>query len=72
MGVKFLSAKEAVMELESGRTLVTDGFIGGAFPEELALELEKQYLETGYQGFNAGLLCRAGQWQGQGAEPSRT
>jgi propionate CoA-transferase len=64
MGVKFLSAKEAVMELESGRTLVTDGFIGGAFPEELALELEKQYLETGYPRDLTLVYC-AGQGNGK-------
>jgi propionate CoA-transferase len=47
MKVKFLSAQEAVKQITSGTTLVTDGFVGGAFPEELASELEKRFLETG-------------------------
>lgn len=63
MAVKFLSAKEAVMQLESNTTLATDGFIGGAFPEELALELKKRYLETGYPE-NITLVYCAGQGNG--------
>ena len=47
MRVKFLNAKEAVKQVTSGATLATDGFVGGAFPEELAIELEKRFIETG-------------------------
>jgi propionate CoA-transferase len=47
MRIKCLSAKEAVMQVTSGSTIATDGFVGGAFPEELALELEKRFLESG-------------------------
>jgi propionate CoA-transferase len=47
MRIKFLSAKEAVMQVTSGATIATDGFVGGAFPEELALELEKRFVESG-------------------------
>ena len=46
MRIKFLRAKEAVMQVTSGATIATDGFVGGAFPEELALELEKRFVET--------------------------
>ncbi len=47
MRIKFLSAKEAVKQVTSGATLATDGFIGAAFPEELAFELEKRFIESG-------------------------
>ena len=47
MKIKFLSAKEAVAQITSGATIATDGFVGGAFPEELALELENRFLESG-------------------------
>ena len=47
MKIKFLSANEAVKQIKSGTTVATDGFVGAAFPEELALELEKRFIETG-------------------------
>jgi propionate CoA-transferase len=47
MKIKFLSAKEAVAQITSGATIATDGFVGGAFPEELALELENRFLASG-------------------------
>lgn len=47
MRIEFLSAKEAVKKVTSGATIATDGFVGGAFPEELALELEKRFIESG-------------------------
>jgi propionate CoA-transferase len=47
MKIKFLSAKEAVTQITSGATIATDGFVGCAFPEELALELENRFIESG-------------------------
>ena len=47
MKIKFMNAYDAVMEIKSNSTIMTDGFIGGAFPEELSVELEKRYLESG-------------------------
>lgn len=47
MSIEFMNAYDAVLQISSNSTIVTDGFIGGAFPEELAVELEKKYLETG-------------------------
>lgn len=46
MGIEFMNASDAIMNIKSGSTIVTDGFIGGAFPEELAVELEKRYIES--------------------------
>lgn len=47
MKVKIMSAYEAVGYIKSGSIVATDGFIGGCFPEELAVELERRFLETG-------------------------
>lgn len=63
MQIKFLSAKEAVSQITSGATIATDGFIGGAFPEELALELEKRFIETG-EPRDLTLVYCAGQGDG--------
>jgi propionate CoA-transferase len=64
MGVRFLSASQAVEEIESSKTLATDGFIGGAFPEELAVELEKRFLKTSLPK-NITLVYCAGQGDGK-------
>ena len=64
MKIKFLSAKEAVLQVTSGATLATDGFIGGAFPEELAIELEKRFIETGEPKELTLVFC-AGQGDGE-------
>ena len=63
MTVKFLNAKEAVEQVRPGSTLATDGFVGAAFPEELAVELEKRFLETGSPN-NLTLVYCAGQGDG--------
>lgn len=63
MNIKFLSAKEAVMQVTSGATLATDGFIGGAFPEELALELENRFIGSG-EPRDLTLVYCAGQGDG--------
>ena len=65
MSVKFQSAEEAVKQISSGSTLATDGFVGGAFPEELAVELEKRFIATG-EPRDLTLVYCAG--QGDGAE----
>jgi Acyl CoA:acetate/3-ketoacid CoA transferase len=64
MSVKFLSAFEAVKQINSNSVIATDGFIGGAFPEELALELENRYLETG-EPKDLTLVYCAGQGDGK-------
>jgi propionate CoA-transferase len=63
MRIKFLSAKEAVKQVTSGATIATDGFVGGAFPEELAVELEKRFIESGNPK-NLTLVYCAGQGDG--------
>ena len=65
MRVKFLSAEEAVKQISSGSTIATDGFVGGAFPEELAVELEKRFIAAG-EPRDLTLVYVAG--QGDGAE----
>jgi len=44
---KVISADEAVKFIKDGDTFLTGGFVGSSFPEELAIALEKRYLETG-------------------------
>ncbi len=47
MGVQFINAKEAAYRIPDDITLGTNGFMGTAFPEEIAAELENRFLETG-------------------------
>ncbi|PWV58498.1 acyl CoA:acetate/3-ketoacid CoA transferase [Plasticicumulans acidivorans] len=44
---KIVSADEAVRLLADGDTLATGGFVGIGFAEELAIALERRFLETG-------------------------
>ena len=44
---EIITAQQAAQMISNGSTIATDGFIGAAFPEELALEIEKRYLSTG-------------------------
>lgn len=44
---KIVSAEEAVRIIRNGDTVVFGGFVGVGAPEEIALELERYYLETG-------------------------
>lgn len=43
---KFITAKEAAELIPNGITLGTNGFLGTAFPEEIAQEIENRFLET--------------------------
>ena len=47
MSIRIMTAKEAVKLEESNRTLCTVGFVGAALAEELLLELQNRYRETG-------------------------
>ena len=64
MAVKFLTAKEAVKMIESNSTVATGGFVGNCVPEELEIEVEKRYLETG-EPKNLTLVYAAGQGDGK-------
>jgi propionate CoA-transferase len=63
MSINFLNARDAVNLIKPGSTIATDGFVGGAFPEELAVELEKRFAETG-QPYGLTLVYCAGQGDG--------
>ena len=60
---KIVPAAEAVALIEDGDTIATGGFVGIGFAEELAVELERRFLQTGSpQGLT--LLYAAGQGDG--------
>lgn len=61
--MKIMSAKEAVLLVKSGMTIASDGFVGAAFPEELALALEQRFQETSAPE-NLTLVFCAGQGDG--------
>ncbi len=61
---KVVSAEEAVRVIRDGDTIATDGFVGCGFAEELAIELEKRFLETG-SPTNLTLIYAAGQGDGK-------
>lgn len=42
-----MTAREAANLISDGDTIMTDGFIGSCFAEDLAIGLEQRYLETG-------------------------
>ncbi len=44
---KIVPPEEAVQYIQSGMTVATEGFIGIGFAKEIALALEKRFLETG-------------------------
>ena len=64
MAVKFMTAQEAVKLIESNSTVATGGFVGNAVPEELEVEIEKRYIETG-EPRNLTLIYAAGQGDGK-------
>ena len=47
MAVKFITAREAADLIPDNVTVATNGFMGTAFPEEIAQEMENRFLETG-------------------------
>ncbi len=55
-----ITAKQAAEMVANESTIATDGFIGAAFPEELAMEIEKRFLRTG-EPKNLTLVYGAGQ-----------
>lgn len=61
---KIVTAEEAVRHITSGMTLATEGFVGNGFPEELAIALEKRFLETG-EPRDLTLIYAAGQGDGR-------
>lgn len=58
--VKFLTAEEAVAQINDNDTLATSGFVSNGFAEVLAKALEKRFLETGKPS-NLTLVYSAGQ-----------
>jgi propionate CoA-transferase len=61
---KIVSAEEAVQHIQSGMTVATEGFVGSGFAEEIALALEKRFLETG-KPRDLTLIYAAGQGDGK-------
>ncbi len=61
---KIVTAEEAVELVRDGDTVVTAGFIGAGFAEELAIALKERFLKTGRPG-NLTLTYPAGQGDGK-------
>jgi propionate CoA-transferase len=64
MGGKITSAEEAVRLIPSGAVVATEGFVGNGFAEEIALALERRFLETG-EPRDITLVYAAGQGDGK-------
>lgn len=45
MKSKVISIEQAVNLIKNGSTVAVGGFVGCAHPEQITLEIEKQYLE---------------------------
>lgn len=43
---KVVTAEEAVKHIENGKTVASGGFVGNCFAEEVAIALEKRFIET--------------------------
>jgi propionate CoA-transferase len=65
MKSKIMRAPEAIRLIPSGATIATGGFVGIGFPENLAVEIERRFLEEAAPR-DLTLLYAAG--QGDGAE----
>lgn len=63
MAVRILNAQEAVDLIPDGAALLTEGFVGSCFPEELAVALERRFVQTG-KPVGLTLLYAAGQGDG--------
>ena len=59
MGVQFVSAKEAAYMIPDGITLGSNGFMGTTFPEEIVMELENRFLESGKPNGLTVYFCAA-------------
>lgn len=61
---KIVTAEEAVRLIHDGDVVATDGFVGNGFAEEIAIALEKHFLETGHPR-DLTLIYAAGQGDGK-------
>jgi len=61
---KVITSAEAASLLKNGDTVATGGFVGNGFAEELAVAIEKHFLETGTPQ-NLTLMYAAGQGDGK-------
>ena len=61
---KIVTAEQAVRLIKTGDTVATGGFVGFGFAEEIAIALEKTFLETG-QPRDLTLIYAAGQGDGK-------